>query len=250
MLLEMVRTPPPIGCTRVLPAGIFPLDAGSLRGYREQYGPGLYPSTKLQMQSSLALFFQRLPAEYRARLDLAIAAATEARLDAHAHEALNVVAVLASRTSFDQAVDRYIQVMGVNGEEAQIIRTKALVALGESGAVEELLKAQQGERLDWRYATPLGAVRYVRRQLRRSAEEDLWMELSAARAEEALIRTHVKHALNFVHILEDQFPPTRAVTLYIDQLEVSSQRARSVYQRALARVAAIELPRLPNPLQR
>ena len=70
------------------------------------------------------------------------------------------------------------------------------------------------------------------------------MELSAARAEEALIRTHVKHALSFIRILEDEFPPTRSVALYLEQLEVPSSRARSVYQRALARVAAAELPRL------
>ena len=59
-----------------------------------------------------------------------------------------------------------------------------------------------------------------------------------ARAEEALVRTHVKHALNFIHILEDQFPPTRAVSLYLEQLEVPSSRARAIYQRTLARVAA------------
>lgn len=73
------------------------------------------------------------------------------------------------------------------------------------------------------------------------------MELSAARAEEALVRTHVKHALSFVEILEEQFPPTRAVSLYLEQLAVPAARARSVYQRTLARVAAVELPRLESP---
>jgi Zn-dependent protease with chaperone function len=48
----------------------------------------------------------------------------------------------------------------------------------------------------------------------------------------------VKHALNFVHILEEQFPPTRAVSLYLEQLEVPSSRARAIYQRTLARVAS------------
>lgn len=174
-----------------------------------------------------------------------MAAAIEARLDAHAEQALNLVAVLAPRMSFDQAVERYIDIMGLGGEEAQIVSTRSLVALGESGIAEELARDRPSSRLSWKYATPLGAVRFVRRQLRRNAEEDLWMELSAARAEEALIRVHVKHALNFITILEDQVPPTRAVTLYLEQLEVPSSRARSVYQRTLARVAAVELPRLP-----
>jgi hypothetical protein len=197
------------------------------------------------MQPALPLLFQRLPADRVRRLELAMAAAIEARLDTHAEQALNLVAVLAPRMSFDQAVERYIDIMGLGGEEAQIVRTRALVALGETGVAEELARERPGSRLSWKYATPLGAVRFVRRQLRRNAEEDLWMELSAARAEEALIRTHLKHALNFIGILEEHFPPTRAVSLYLEQLEVPSSRARSVYQRTLARVASVELPRLP-----
>jgi hypothetical protein len=197
------------------------------------------------MQPTLPIWFQRLSGERRRRLELAIAAATEARLDTHALQALNLVAVLAPRMPFDEAVERYVEIMSLSGDHAQIVRNRALVALGQAGVAEELAKERKSSRgLDWRYATPLGAVRFVRRQLRRSAEEDLWMELSAARAEEALIRTHIKHALAFIDILEDQFPPTRAISLYLEQLEVPSTRARAVYQRALARVASAELPRL------
>lgn len=175
-----------------------------------------------------------------------MAEAIEARTDAHAEQALNLVAVLAPRMSFDQAVERYVDMMLLAGEEAEVVTTRALVALGETGVSEELARDRPAQKLSWKYATPLGAVRFVRRQLRRNAEEDLWLELSAARAEEALIRAHVKHALNFVQILEEEFPPTRAVSLYLEQLEVPAARARSIYQRTLARVATVELPRLPN----
>ena len=197
------------------------------------------------MPPTLPIWYQRLPSDRRRRLELAVAAATEARLDTHAQQALNLVAVLAPRMSFDQAVERYIEIMGISGEQAQIVQHRALVILGEAGVAEELAKERRPSgKLSWKYATPLGAVRFVRRQLRRSAEEDLWMELSAARAEEALIRTHIRHALGFIDLLEDQFPPTRCITLYLEQLEVPSSRARAVYQRTLARVAAVELPRL------
>ena len=173
-----------------------------------------------------------------------MAAATEARLDTHAEQALNLVAVLSHRMSFDQAVERYIDMMGLDHEEGQMVQTRALVVLAESDAAEELSRDPRRQRLNWRYATPLGAVRYVKRKLRRSAEEDLWMELSAARAEEAIIRSHIKHAMGFVRILSEFAPPTRAVSLYLDQLEVPAARARAVYQRVLARVAEAELPRL------
>lgn len=187
-----------------------------------------------------------MPGDVRRRIELAEAAASEARSETHAREALNLVAVLAPRMPFDEAVDRYIEVMGLGGEEGETVRSRALVAISDSAVGEDLARERHrtGWGLNWRYATPLGAVRFVRRQLRRNAEEDLWLELSAARAEEALVRTHVRHALEFVTILDEQAPPPRAVALYLDQLEVPAARARSVYQRALARVADASLPRL------
>lgn len=198
------------------------------------------------MQPTLPLWLQPLPPELRRRLELAEATAREARLETHAQQALHLVAVLATRMPFDEAVERYIDIMGLMGEEAETVHTRTLVALGDTVVGTDLARERHrpGWGLSWRYATPLGAVRFVRRQMRRTAEEDLWMELSAARAEEALIRTHIKHATSFVRILSDFAPPTRAVSLYLDQLEIPAARARAVYQRVLARVAETELPKL------
>lgn len=204
------------------------------------------------MQPHLPLWFQRLPPDLRRRLELAEAAAIEARIDTHAQQALNLVAVLAPRMPFDEALERYIEIMGLTGDEAVDVHTRTLVALSDKQVGASLARERHrtGIGLDWRYATPLGAVRFVRRQLRRNAEEDLWMELSAARAEEAIIRTHMKHALVFVEILEDQAPAPRAVSFYLDQLDVPAARARAVYQRALARVAEQDLPRLLREAQK
>ena len=198
------------------------------------------------MQPHMPIWTQRLPADIRRRLELAVAAAVEARSDTHARQALNLVGVLAPRMPFDEAVERYIDIMSLAGEEAETVRNRSLVALSDTELVADLSRERHrtGWGLNWRYATPLGAVRFVRRQLRRNAEEDLWMELSAARAEEAIIRTHIKHSLIFVQMLGEIAPPPRAVTLYLDQLEVPSMRARQIYQRVLARVAEQELPRL------
>lgn len=198
------------------------------------------------MRPQLPLWFQRLPDDLRRRLDLAEAAAIEARRDTHAQQALNLVAVLSSRMPFDEALERYMDIMGLSGEEAEIIHSRSLVALGESDLRDKisLERHRTGWGLDWRYATPLGAVRFVRRRLRRNAEEDLWMELSAARSEEALVRTHIKHALIFIDLMGEHAPPPRSVAVYLDQLHVPAARARSVYQRTLARLADAELPRV------
>jgi hypothetical protein len=198
------------------------------------------------MQAHLPLWFQRLPSEVRRKLDLAEAAAVEARRDSHAQQAMNLVAVLSSRVPFDEAVDRYIEIMGLAGEEGEVVRNRALVALGESDLAPELARERHrtGWGLNWRYATPLGAVRFVKRRLKRNAEEDLWLELSAARSEEAVVRTHIRFALIFIDIMGENAPPPRSVAVYLDQLEVPPARARAVYQRTLARVADAELPKL------
>ena len=47
------------------------------------------------MQPHMPIWTQRLPADIRRRLELAVAAAIEARSETHARQALNVVAVLA-----------------------------------------------------------------------------------------------------------------------------------------------------------
>lgn len=197
----------------------------------------------------MPLWIQRLSPELRRRLELAEASAREAHSDTHAAQALELVAILAPRMPFDEAVDRYVEIMDLGGEEAELVRNRTLVALSDSEVGQELARERHrtGLGLNWRYATPLGAVRFVRRQMRRSAEEDLWMELTAARAEEALILTHVRHALNFAHVLEDEAPPPRAVTFYLERLEVPTGRARSVYQRTVAEVARVQLPRLVDP---
>lgn len=198
------------------------------------------------MQAPLPLWFQRLPTELRRRLELAEATAREARLQTHADQAVDLVSILAPRMPFDEAVDRYVEIMDLGGDEEEVVRTRALATLSARGISEELTRERHrtGRGLDWRYATPLGAIRFVRRQIRRSSEEDLWMELAAARAEEALVATHVKHALVFAQLLDGIAPPPRSVSFYLDRLAVPASRARDTYQRALAELSGTHLPRI------
>ncbi|HEX2094756.1 MAG TPA: hypothetical protein VHG28_20295 [Longimicrobiaceae bacterium] len=191
------------------------------------------------------LWLQRIPGDIRRRLELAEAKAREAVNETHAAQALELVAILAPRMPFDEAIDRYIEIMGLTGDEEEIVRTRALSLLSDPQTGSELARERhRGWGFDWRYITPLGALRYIRRQLRRNAEEDLWMELFAARADEALIRTHFKHALVYTEILDELVPPPQSVSLYIGNVEAASRLTASLYQRVLARLAEQHLPRL------
>lgn len=192
-----------------------------------------------------ALWFQKLPGDLRRRLELAEARAREDLAETHARQALDLVAVLAPRMAFDDAVERYLEIMGLEGDAAETVGTRALALLSEQELTRDLARDRhRGWGFDWRYATPLGALRYIQRHRKRSAEEELWMELAAARAEEALAATHMRHALRWIDILGDEADPARAVSMYLDEMDEPDGRARVVYQKVLAHLARTLLPRL------
>lgn len=203
------------------------------------------------MPSPVSLWHQRLSEEVARRLERAEAFAREDLIETHASLAVDLVGVLAPRMPFDEAVDRYLESMGLVGEDAEAVGSRAVVLLDEREIREDL--AREGTRgwgFNWRYATPIGALRFIQRQRKRSAEEQLWLELAAARAEEAIADAHARHAQVFVDVLGDEVDPARAVELYVERLKLPEVRARIVYQRVLARLAELLLPRLndnPSP---
>ena len=197
------------------------------------------------MPSPVSLWHQRLPEEIDAELERAEALAREDLVHEHAELASDLVGILAPRMPFDEAIDRYLESMGLEGEDAEAVGSRAVVVLDEREIREDL--AREGTRgwgFDWRYATPLGALRFIQRQRKRSAEEQLWLELAAARAEERIADAHARHAQTFVDVLHEEVDPTRAVELYVERLNLPETRARIVYQRVLARLAERLLPRL------
>jgi hypothetical protein len=200
------------------------------------------------MASSLPLWLQRLPANLRRRLELIEASARESLAEVHAEQALQLVHVFASRMPFDQAVDEYLEMVGLDGDAEEMVRTRALALLSDPEWAGDLARERpRGSGFNWRYITPVGAVRFFQRRMRRQAEEELWMELFAARAEEVLTVAHMEQALRFVELLADDAPPPQGVELYLSRLQVPPGRARVVYQRVLAHLAETLLPRLLEP---
>jgi hypothetical protein len=197
------------------------------------------------MPSSVTMWFSRLTPELTRRLERAEALAREELVETHARLAVDLIGILAPRMPFDEAIDRYIESMGLEGDDAEMVGTRAVALMDEDDVQEDLAReGTRGWKFDWRYATPLGALRYIRRQRKRSNEEELWMELAAARSEQILSDVHERHAAGFVELLGDEVDPTRAVELYVDRLELTEFRGRLVYQRVMARLAETLLPRL------
>ena len=199
------------------------------------------------MSPKIAQWLQGLPPELDQKLDRAEAAAREALVEVHAHLAADLVGILAPRMPFDEAIERYLETMQLEGDEREAVGTRAVVLM-DAGDVREDVKrdSTRGWQWDWRYATPLGVLRYIRRQQKRTDEEELWLEFAAARAEEVLVGEHYRFALQFVELMEEHqaADPTRAVQHYIERLDLPELRARMVYQRVLAHLAEDLLPRL------
>jgi len=197
------------------------------------------------MPSPVSLWTQRLPEDAERRLERAEANAREDMVETHARLACDLVDILAPRMPFDDAIERYLESMNLEGEDAEAVGTRAVTLIGMKELNDDM--AREGHRgwgFDWRYATPLGALRLIQRHRKRSAEEHLWLELAAARAEEKLADEHVRHAFVFLDILDEHVDPTTAVELYVERLRLPEIRARLVYQRVLAQLAESHLPRL------
>jgi hypothetical protein len=89
-------------------------------------------------------------------------------------------------------------------------------------------------------------VREFREKQKRDDETEGLIKLALARAEEAVIATHVDNAITFAALLEGWLPVDRAVQEYLDAASLTGGRAQAVYQRTMARLADVHLP-VPQP---
>jgi hypothetical protein len=74
------------------------------------------------------------------------------------------------------------------------------------------------------------------------AAADRRMRLAQARAEEALVRTHVENALSFVDALAEELPFDRALDTYIREMAVPEPLASMVVTRVLVVLGRELLP--------
>ena len=200
------------------------------------------------MPAPSPLTTMRLPSAIRRHLDVAIAGAQEALIDAHAEEALRLVTMVGDDWSFDEAVDYYFDELSITGPLASSIRNRALVRLEDDRRLDtsrpSLLRQEPGATSEegddasgWRRLRPDRLVREMRQRQHRQGETERVAQLVLAQAEEAMLNVHVDNALDFVALLDDEMVADRAVSYYVDAIGVSGCRAQAVVQRAMVRVA-------------
>ena len=194
----------------------------------------------------------------RRKLEVTAAMAWEALVDAHVGEAMHFVTLAAPYEPIEEALPRYLREMDIQTTMAAAIRTRVLTAVEEEPPVapgdlfEDLaLQFPGDDRKDddagWSLLrNPQRVVRDVIRRQKRSDEYDRLTQLALARAEEHIIRTHIENAIGFVALLGDE-PFDRAIESYLRSVDVSGGRAQAVFQRTMARLADVHLPRRSAP---
>jgi hypothetical protein len=74
------------------------------------------------------------------------------------------------------------------------------------------------------------------RRRRLSADTRKRLLLVAARAEEAIVETHVANLLDVIEVLGDEVDLDRAIEIYIDMMSLEESRASTVTNRLLSRL--------------
>ena len=207
---------------------------------------------------------RRLPDSLRSRLEVATSLAWEAIVDTHAAQALAVINLLEDRLPLEDSLPRYLMEVDLNDAMTSAVRSRVLaasdanpapapddhppIALRSDGdeAAPDDDGGDRSAEAGWRRFRPDIVVRDFRQRQRRDEETEGLIKLALARAEEAVIATHVDNALTFVALLDDVVTLDRAVQVYLEAAGLSGGRAQTVHQRTMARLADVHLP-LPRP---
>jgi len=212
------------------------------------------------MGSTTRISTRRLPETIRRRVEVATAMAWESLVDTHVLHAGYFVQLLGPALSLEEALARYLLEMDLGESVTTAVRTRVLVAIeadlgeeaGEAGGDGDAPPAaggSEGEPGDdsdgddgWRRFRPDRVVQSVRRRQRRLDQIESWVSLALARAEEAVITTHVENAITFAALLDELLPLDGAVQHYLSAVRLTGGRAQVVHQRTMARLADVHLP--------
>ena len=183
--------------------------------------------------------------------------AWEALVDRHVVQANEFVQLMEQRLELEDALARYLAELDLDETMAAAVRTRVLVGLEqiegdaddallrlpEPAAEENASASSASDDEGWRRFRPDVVLRGVRRRQRESDETDNMIALALARAEEGIMQTHVDNAISFTALLDNYVGMGRAVQYYLGAVVLAGSRAHSVFQRTMARLADVHLPR-------
>lgn len=174
---------------------------------------------------------RRIPVALQLGLRIREAAAWEALVEAHRAQAAEFVRIHGALLDPEAALALYAKYVPVPASIRGAVETGALLRLDLCQS-DVHVPPSNGQ----------GWLQSFRERLRLQQEAERMAPLAAARAEQALLRTHLENAMNIEAYLHEVMPPSEAVAYYIRAFGLPGISAHMVYQQALARIADRDLP--------
>jgi hypothetical protein len=197
--------------------------------------------------------YRRLPETVRHRLEVAGAMAWEALVESHSAQAREFVALFEEQLPLEESLTRYVSDMDLSDTMVAAVRTRVLVGIEDVPVTpppDSLMLRPDADGTaehdddegSWRRFRPDVMMRGVIERQKKNEEVERLVELAIARAEEAIIKTHVDNAITFAALLDEFGPLSRGVEHYIAALNIVGGRGQAVLQRTMARLAEVHLP--------
>lgn len=180
---------------------------------------------------------RRVPETVRVDFDVVIARAWQALTQSHEGAAVTFVRRMSPRIGTEAALQRYFREVAVPLQMREAVRTAALLAL----TPEERRRVGDDGSESWSLMRPDQIVGAVRRRTRFVEETTLALRLASAAADETVTESHVHMALETAHVLGSALPVDESVMHYIRAFDLSNTAAQVVFQRAMARLADMEI---------
>lgn len=185
---------------------------------------------------------RQFPESLRPRLFVAYAAAREALIETHQVQALKFTREFSGRLPVIDALELYFHVVPVPMAMEDAVASRTLVSL-DLNDVPVVQRPSSPWPLLRRFRLDL-FLDAVRQRRQASASTLQLARLAGARAQEAVLETHVTNAFAVAAILKDVIWVDEAVSHYIHTLKLPLPTAHMVFQRTRALVAERQLSSL------
>lgn len=178
------------------------------------------------------------PRPLEPRVRIAYARAWEAVITTHSGQALEFIQEFSSRMPVLEALQLYFRVVAVPEPMQEPVRTRTLVELDlDCLPPRQSIPSLQG----WQWLRPDLVIRNMRAR-REFVETTLSLaRMVGSRAAEAVIATHVSHAIEFARMLEGWVTVDRALAHYVYVFSLPQSTGLAVVQRAQASLVGREL---------